>query len=462
MKYREYKNKKVLIAGLGLYKQGSGISAARFFCGQGAKVTVTDLKGRKELAPSIKELKGLKIEYVLGKHRVSDFKKADIVIKNPGMRRNSEYLKAARAGGAAIESDMTIFFKHCPAKIIGVTGTRGKSTTSSLLAEMLRKKHKTFLGGNIKVSPLNFLSKVKENDFVVVELSSWMLEDLNEHKLSPHIAVVTNVMRDHLNTYSGMKAYSDAKAMIFKHQQKSDFCVLNRDNKITREFGKRVKSRRFWFSVKPFVEENGAMVKNGRLIFRQDGKIWNVAAVSDVKILGEHNLYNVLAAMTVAKIERVACAKVRLTLRSFKGIDSRQQLIKEKAGVKYFNDTTATTPDAGLAALKTLGGQKNIILICGGADKKLLFDDWAGQVRKSCKKVILLTGTATPKMVRALKKCRVEPEATVNSMAAAVKKAKSLAKPGDIVLLSPAAASFGLFKNEFDRGEQFAGLVKKI
>jgi len=462
MKYSEYKNKKVLIAGLGLYKQGSGISAARFFARAGAKVTVTDLKTRKELSSSIKELKGMKIQYVLGKHRVSDFKNADIVIKNPGMRRNSPYLKAARAAKVSIESDITIFFKHCPGKIIGITGTRGKSTTSALLAKILSKKNKTFLGGNIKVSPLNFLSRVKKSDWVVVELSSWMLEDLNDKKMSPHIAVVTNVMRDHLNTYPSMRAYQEAKAMIFKHQSKGDYVVLNRDNAITRQFGKRVPSQRFWFSLKQFKEENGSMIKNGRMVFRHDGKIWNVASSKDLQLEGEHNLYNALAAMTVAKILRVACAKVRSTLREFKGIDSRQELVRTTGGVKYINDTTATTPDAGMAALRTIALKKNIILIAGGADKKLLFTDWAKQVKKNCKKVILLDGTATPKMMRELKKNKVKPEPVQKSMKSAVKLAHKLSDRGDVVLLSPGAASFGMFKNEFDRGGQFVDLVKKI
>ena len=462
MKYNEYKNKKVLIAGLGLYMKGSGISAARFFARQGAIVTVTDIKSRNELKESIKELKGLKIKYVLGKHRVNDFKNADIVIKNPGMRRNSPYLHAAKKAGVRIESDITIFFKHCPAKIIGITGTRGKSTTSALLAEILEKKNKTYLGGNIKVSPLNFLGRVKEGDWVVVELSSWMLEDLNRVKMSPHIAVVTNVMRDHLNTYPSMKSYSEAKAMIFKYQSKDDYVILNRDNKITREFGKRVPSQRFWFSLKEFKEENGSMIKGQGMIFRCEGKVWNVANKKDVALPGEHNLSNALAVMTVAKILRVACAKVRTGFREFKGLDSRQQFIRTLRGIKFFNDTTATTPDAGIVALRTLGVGKNIILIAGGADKKLIYNDWAKSVKKYCKGVVLLEGVATKKIIKELKKNKTDFIGPVNSMKKAVNEAVKLADKGDIVLLSPAAASFGIFKNEFDRGDQYIAAVRKI
>ena len=462
MKFPQYKNKKVLIAGLGLYKHGSGISAAKFFAKSGAKVLVTDLKTRKELSASIKELKGLKIQYVLAKHRVPDFKNADIIIKNPGMRRNSPYVLAAKKAGKQIESDITIFFKHCPAKIIGITGTRGKSTTAALLAEMLKKKYKTFLGGNIKVSPLNFLHKVKRGDWVVTELSSWMVEDLNDKKMSPHIAIITNVMRDHLNTYPSLKAYQEAKAMIFRHQTKDDYVVLNRDNAVTKRFGRRVPSQRFWFSKKYFKEENGAMVQGERMIFRDDGRVWKVAAKKDVLLAGEHNLYNALAAMCAAKILRVACAKVRATLRTFKGLDSRQELVRTIDRVKYFNDTTATTPDACIAALKALGKNKNIILIAGGADKKLIFKQWAGEVKKHVKTIILLEGKASDKMIAELKKNKVQILKIVKSMDKAVKLAKANAKPGDIVLLSPGAASFGLFINEFDRGERFHKAVRSL
>ncbi|MBU0648998.1 UDP-N-acetylmuramoyl-L-alanine--D-glutamate ligase [Patescibacteria group bacterium] len=462
MKFPEYKNKKVLIAGLGLYRQGSGISAAKFFVKNGARVTVTDLKTRRELASSLRELKSYKITYVLGKHRKQDFKDTDIVVKNPGMRRNSSYIATARKAGVRIESDITIFFKHCPARIIGVTGTRGKSTTAAFIYEMLKKKKTAFLGGNIKVSPLNFLGRIKSSDWAVIELSSWMLEDLGDKKTSPHIAVVTNVMRDHLNAYPNMRAYERAKAMIFKYQSPEDYVVLNRDNKVTREFGKRVLSQRFWFSSKLFKEENGAMARAGRVIFRDDGRVWNVAARKDILLLGEHNLYNALAATCVAKILRVPCATVRSALKSFKGLESRQQLIAIKQGIKYYNDTTATTPDAGMAALKTLGRGKNIILIAGGADKKLIFKDWARQVKKYTKAAILFKGAASKKMAKELAKNKVNITGQVGSMPKAVKLARDCAKRGDIVLLSPAAASFGLFLNEFNRGDRFVRAVRAV
>jgi UDP-N-acetylmuramoylalanine--D-glutamate ligase len=462
MRFLQYKNQKVLIAGLGSYKQGSGISAAKFFARQGAIVKVTDLKTRAQLKESIKELKDFKIEYILGKHRISDFKDADIVVKNPGMRRNSKYLAAARRAGVSVESDISIFFKHCPAKIIGVTGTRGKSTTAALLADILDRKNKTFLGGNIKISPLNFLAEIKGDDWVVVELSSWMLEDLEDRGYSPHIGIITNVMRDHLNTYPSYKAYQRAKAMIFKHQQKNDYIILNRDNKITRKMGKSVPSQRFWFSFKEFKEENGSMIKSEKMIFRQNGRVWRVADKKDLLLPGRHNLANALAAMAAAKILRVACAKVRQGFREFKGLDSRQELIKTKKGVKYYNDTTATTPDAGLAALKTLSSGKNIILIAGGADKKLVYNDWAKAVKKYCKEIILLEGAATKKMIKEMKKSKIKPNMVVDSMPRAVKAASRLAEKGDVVLLSPAAASFGLFRNEFDRGDRFKKAVRNL
>ncbi|MEA3272262.1 MAG: UDP-N-acetylmuramoyl-L-alanine--D-glutamate ligase, partial [Patescibacteria group bacterium] len=346
---KNFKNKKVLIMGLGLYSKGSGISAARFFVKQGARVTVTDLKKRRELTSSIKLLKDLKIRYVLGKHSVKDFKEADLIIKNPAVRKESKYLKISKEWGIQVETDVSMFFKLCPAdvKIIGVTGTRGKSTTCSLIYELCRGLERlqfnVFLGGNIQNSPLNFLEKLNKESLVVLELSSWMLESLQ--RKSPQIAVITNVMPDHLNTYKSMKEYIKAKALIFKYQNKDDVAVLNYDNKICREMGRGIKSRKIWFSLK-----------------RKSSKS---KLLKFSKLLGEHNKYNVLAAITVAKIFKISDKTIKSVLKKFKGIPSRLEFVREVGGVRYYNDTTATTPDATLAGLRALKSKK-IVLIAGG------------------------------------------------------------------------------------------------
>ncbi len=433
----------MVIMGLGLYPQGSGISAAKFFARLGADVVVTDLKTRKDLASQIKLLKGLKIKYVLGKHSKSDFKEADLIMKNPAVRMESEFLKIARENKIPIETDVSLFFSLCPAKIIGITGTRGKSTTSSLIYEILSAAGEdVYLGGNIQVSPLNFLEKLNKNSLVVLELSSWMLESLESNRFSPQIAVITNVMRDHLNTYAGMKEYSRAKSLIFKFQKRKDLAVLNFDNEITRKMGEKIKAKKIWFSLK------------------KKSAVLDLA--KNTVLPGEHNLYNALAAVIVAKHLKISDSIIKKCLKNFKGIPNRLEFIREFGGVKYYNDTTATTPDATLAALQSFKN-KNIVLIAGGADKNLDFKDLAKVLQGLVKVLILLPGTATDKLRKDLADMgeNIEP-IVAKSMKEAVLKARELSQSGDIILLSPGAASFGLFVNEFDRGEKFVKEVKGL
>ncbi len=470
--------KKIVIIGLGQYKEGSGTSAAKFFISRGARVIITDLKKELELKVQIESVKKFyktlypkpytlnPPKFVLGRHRMSDFKTAEIVVRNPGVRANSPYLLAARYAGAIITSDTSIFLSLAPAKTIGVTGTRGKSTTSALIYEMLKQKERhTELGGNILRSPLVFLDKMHEDSVAVLELSSWQCEGLEEIKKSPHIAVITNIMRDHLNTYKGMREYAAAKALIFKYQSPEDAVILNRDNKWTREFGRQAPSRRFWFSPRPFFEENGCFIKNKKIIFRIGGKEEIVAFTADIALAGEHNLQNALAAICAARVMGVPNAAIKKVLRSFKGLPNRMEAIRNIKGIKFINDTTATTPDATIAALKTLKAKsyklkakKRIILICGGSDKKLEFGELASAIKKYAKVVIFLPGTATEKIKKVLKMPYVE----ATDMADAVGRAVKAANQGDIILLSPGAASFGLFQNEFDRGEKFVEIVKKL
>ncbi|MFC1612688.1 UDP-N-acetylmuramoyl-L-alanine--D-glutamate ligase [Patescibacteria group bacterium] len=444
---------RIVIMGLGSYEKGSGISAAKFFIGKDADILITDLKSQKELAHQIRSIekfcksqKKPLPKFRLGGHKKEDFcalgasasggKNVDIVMRNPGVRKNSPYLKLARAGGAKIETDISIFLKNCPAKVIGVTGTRGKSTTTSLIYEMLKgNKQRVWLGGNIQISPLSFVDKVRKGDVVVLELSSWMLENFDEFKLAPHIAVVTNIYRDHLNAHKNMAEYISAKKLIFKHQEKGDYLILNGENKKTQSWKKRGAIYFYKKDVRVLCHS------------RAGGNL-------KIKLQGEHNLENIAAALKVAKVMKVSNASVKKVLREFKGIPDRQELIADKSGIKYINDTTATSPDGAIAALKTLGRRKNIILIAGGADKKLEYKEFTKEVKKYCKAVILLPGTATHKMKKELGIRNYELRMAEN-MKEAVHLAKEQATKGDIVLLSPAAASFGLFKNEFDRGEEF-------
>lgn len=438
---KDFKNKRVTVMGLGLH--GGGVGVAKFFAQQRAKVLITDTKTRKQLKDSIKELKNFKnIKYVLGKHRVGDFKNADLVIKNPGVPKDSKYLKTAKKNKIPIETDVGLFFELCPSdKIIGITGTKGKSTTATLIAELLKQKHKVVLAGNIRASVLEELPKIRKDTVVVLELSSWQLEDLKKHKTclpagrkAPHIAIITNVMPDHLNRHRGMKDYIKAKKLIFKFQKPGDLLILNNDDKIVRRFTRESNAKSIFYS-----------------------KLQALKYLKYIHLAGEHNLYNISAALTVAKIFKISDKSIKKVLTEFRGIEGRLEFVKEIKRVKYYNDTTATTPEATIAALKSFSTNR-IVLIAGGTDKNLDFKKIVKEITKRVKSLIFLPGTATEKLKKELKNNWVD----VKSMKEAVKIANKQAEKGDTVLLSPGCASFGLFQHEFDRGEQFKQCVKSL
>ena len=412
-----FKNKKVTIMGLGLL--GGGVGVAKFFCQQGAEVLVTDSKTKRQLKESVDKLKGLSIEFVLGKHRKEDFINTDLVIKNPGVPADSPYLKIAKKHKIPIKTDVSIFFDLCQAPIIGITGTKGKSTTATLIYLLLKKKYnKTFLAGNIGISPLEILSKITEKSKVVLELSSFELEDL---KKSPHIAVITTLFPDHLNRYKNFRKYIEAKKPIFKYQKKNDILILNYDN--------------------PEVKKLASEAPSKVLFFRN-------SCIS--------------AALAVAKLFKISKKDIKKVLSNFKGVPNRQELIAAKKGIRYINDTTATTPQSVILAINTFKKRfpnSGIILIAGGLDKNLNYKNLAEEIKRNVSSLILLPGTASNKIKRELGSFKIN---WARSMKEVVKKAVSLAQKGDIVLLSPGAASFNLFKNEFDRGEQFKEAVKNF
>lgn len=455
-----FKGKKVTIMGLGLH--GGGVGIAKFFYVQGADVLVTDLKTKEQLKESIEKLKKFNIKYTLGKHEVKDFITADLIIKNPDVPNSSPYLEIARKNNVNIETDINLFFELSKAFIIGVTGTKGKSTVASLIYHLLKAKYpRTFLAGNIGVSPLELLSKIKKGDKVVLELSSFELEGLQK---SPNIAVITNILPDHLNRYEGMADYISAKEIIFKYQNKKDVLVLNYDNKIVRDFSKKAHCKYYFYSVKEKPKNSACFIKDNDVFCDNIKK--PTMNLKDFKLQGEHNVSNLLAAVSVTKLMKVSCQKIRKSIKSFKGVHSRQELVRELNGVKYFNDTTATMPDAVIAAIRSFRerfSNSQLILICGGQDKNLTYDNLAREINEKVNYLIILPGTASDKIKKELLKINSKISIIeVFSMEAAVKEAKNKASKKDIVFLSPAAASFNLFKNEFDRGEQFEKFIKDL
>lgn len=459
MKIKDFKDKKVTIIGLGLHN--GGVGAAKFFSRANAKVLVTDLRSREELAESIEKLKKESIKYVLGQHRPEDFINTDLVIQNPAVKSKSKYLEIARENKVPIETDIGIFFELCPAPIIGITGSRGKSTVSALTARFLKRKYsEVILAGNIRTSVLTKLKKIDKNSIVVLELSSWQLAGLKSHKKSPYCAAITNIMPDHLNRYKDMEYYIRDKKKIFKWQKSKNYLILNYDDEKVREFSQEAKSQILYYSQENKKESDfqGSFINDGKIYFNSE----EICSLKEIRLKGKHNVSNVLAAITIAKLHDVSNKSIQKTLSKFKGIEGRLEFIKSVNGIKYINDTTSTIPEACLAALDSFP-KRNIILIAGGADKNLEFKKLAEVVVKRVKAIILLKGSATDKIKEEiekelkLKNQRIEIIGPLDNMEEAVMESTEQAKKFDeaIVLLSPACASFGIFRHEFERGEKF-------
>lgn len=444
--YKKYfQGKKITMLGLGLL--GRGVNVAKFLAELGAELTITDLKSKEALEPSLKQLKKFNnIKYVLGGHELKDFKNCDMVIKSAGVPLDSPYITAAKKNKIPVEMDASLFAKFTPATIVGVTGTRGKSTVTHLLEHILTEaypKH-VFVGGNVRgMATLPLLKKTKTGDIVVLELDSWQLQGFGDAKISPHVSVFTNFLNDHLNYYKGdMQKYFEDKTNIFKYQKDDQVLVLGE------QAAKEIKLR---FDDK---------IKSTTLVAKKSTvpKSWKI------KIAGEHNRANIACAIMVCQELDVPKDAIKKGVESFLGVPGRLELVREVLGVKYYNDTTATTPDGNRAAIEALRAKskKNIVLIAGGADKNLDYSGMAKLVHKTVKGLVLIEGAATEKLLSLIPKKTSYPVCIVDNMKDAVETARDFAKRGDTVLLSPGAASFGVFKNEFDRGDQFVKLLKKL
>lgn len=474
---------KVTVMGLGL--NGGGMATTRFLAEAGAIVTATDLRSQEELAPTLEKLQDLKtrsikINYVLGEHRMEDFTTADLVIKNPAIRKGNPYLTATKW----IETDLSLFLRFTCNPIIAVTGSKGKSTTVSALYYLLeRTEPKTFLGGNITVSPLSFYPEALANPTapVVLELSSWQLADLhvverqsNQPLLKPMISIITNIMHDHQNAYEKFDDYVCDKELIFKNQTKDDFLICKRTSWGER-FAKKAKARVIFLDEE--VQHFEAEVPPD-LIFLESENLSGWMHLdqymipllpSDIGVLGLHSRWNLLLAAAAAWLYGVECDSIAEFLPRFTGIPYRMEkvctseILNDAGGstrVDWINDSAATMPDAMLASCTSF--TEDIYLITGGTDKELEFDAYE-QLPQSIRGIFLLAGTATEKLVSHLPE-RFQDSVIYNSLEAAVEGAVAQLK-GDnvncgVVLLSPGAASFGMFTNEFDRGDQFNALAR--
>lgn len=441
---------------MGLGLNGGGLASAQFFASRGASVTVTDTKDEKALAESLAALEGLPIRLVLGRHEMEDFSRADLVIKNPAVRADSPYLAAARA----VETDISTFLRYCPAPVAAVTGSKGKSTTASALAHALSAGGTAFLGGNITVSPLTFLDRVRPDTPVVLELSSWQLGDLRGRRLlKPRVAVLTRIVPDHLDRYPSMEAYVADKRLIYADQDRSCFTVCDRDDPYGRSFGEETPGSPRWYagSLEPGLP--GAWFSGPVGVCRDpSGRVEEILP-ERLRVPGPHARRNLLAAALGARLMGGEASAISRALGDFPGVEHRLEMFLESGGVRFCNDSAATVPQAVEAAL--LAFDTPTVLITGGTDKNLDFVPVRAAYRRA-KSVILLAGTGSEKLKVLLDEDGISYEGPYDDLETAVRKALEEAAPGDTVLLSPGCTSFGMFRNEFDRGRKFKECAARV
>jgi UDP-N-acetylmuramoylalanine--D-glutamate ligase len=448
----DLKGKYVLILGLAR----SGVAAAMELTNLGAKVTASDMKSREELKDTV-FLESRGVELVYGGHPLTLLNKCDLIVISPGVPSDLEILKEARKRDIPVISELELGFRFAKAPIIAVTGTNGKTTTTTLIGEILKNDGKNItLAGNIGIPLVREVEKAENKDYLVVEVSSFQLENIMHFK--PRISVLLNITEDHLNRHKTFENYIEAKARLLENQTEEDYAVLNYDDPIVRSLIKRVKPRILLFSQKEELIR-GIYIKNGVIVIRENGKIYPILKAEELGIKGSHNLENALAAVCVAWICRINLNNMAETLKDFRGVEHRLEYVAIIAGVKFINDSKATNPNAAQKAIEAL--KEPIVLIAGGYDKK---SDYSGLIKAfdgKVKKLILIGDTAQAIESCALNHGFYEIEKS-SSMQEAVKLGYNAALPGDVVLLSPACASWDMFESFEERGRIFKESVHSL
>lgn len=438
MKLADLKNKKIAVLGLGIENYYLVLFLLKKKIN--IEITICDSRNKIELGDRYKKLQGKNnIKWQLGKKYNSNLDKQAVLMRSPGWPLFEENLQIASKKGAVIYSAIRLFFDMCPTKnIIGVTGTKGKGTTSSLIYAILKQaKKRAYLGGNIGVAPFEFIHKIKKNDWVVLEMSSFQLEDM---KVSPRISVVVNLTREHLapadpnnpNYHKSFLAYRKAKLNIVKWQKSENYKVLNRE-----------------LNIDEWKAGSAKIVKFGKSSLQS-------------QLAGDYNKKNISAAYEVAKILNINNNIIEMAVKSFKGLEHRIEFVRDFKGVSYYDNSFATTPEATIEDLYSFKNPK--ILLAGGSDKGSDFKNLAKEIKKNVKFLIMFEASATPRIYKELKKIKYPDNklVVVKSMSEAVKIANEKSQAGDMVLLSTACASFGIFKNYKERGDLFKQEVKNL
>ena len=446
----ELRNKRVLVVGLAR----TGIATALFCAARGARITATDLRTEKELGDSLASLRQAGVRLDLGSHREELILDADFVIPSPGVPADAPLLQSARAKGVTIWSEIELAGRFLQGRLIGITGSNGKTTTTSLIEHILRSAgFHTILAGNIGTPLISCVEQSTEHTITVAELSSFQLELIETFR--PHISVFLNLTPDHLDRHHTLGSYGAAKARIFENQTEADSAVLNADDPGTTAYAP-AKPRVYWFSRKQRVAQ-GAFVKAGEVLFRRDGSEESILSLADVPIPGAHNVENVLAAAAAARLAGAEPAAIAKGVRSFAGVEHRLEFVAEIGGVRYYNDSKATNVDATLKALDAFPGR--ILIILGGKDKGSDYTLLQALLREKAI-LALLIGAAADKIEKQITgSVAIEQVGTIER---ALDTAAHAARPGDVVLLAPACASFDQFQNFEHRGRVFKELVHQL
>ncbi len=439
-----FAKRKVVVMGLGRF--GGGVGVSRWLAREGAKVTVTDLADESELTESIAELQGLAIEFHLGEHDPGDLDDAELVVVNPAVDKSqSDFVQAARARGIPISSEMNLFFERCPAKIIGITGSTGKSTTAAMIFDVLYAQVKqltgqpenVWLGGNIGESLLSDIPNMTHRDYAVLELSSFQLDDLASLGKSPHVSILTNLTPHHLDRHGSFDNYIRAKINIFAHQSDQDFALIGEQ-------------------AAGVLAERGVNAGLGRRItFGPAGEL-----AGQLRVLGDHNLHNAAAALHVGRLLGLSDQTVVDELKHFQGLPHRLEFVRTYNGVSYYNDSKATTPQAAITAMRAF--EEKMVLLCGGCDRGEPLAELAEAICAHAR-VVICGGQNRAKIARNIRRlkdrCHLPVIKSVHDFAGGINLARRLAQPGEAVLFSPAAASYDQFLNYELRGNQFKGIV---
>jgi UDP-N-acetylmuramoylalanine--D-glutamate ligase len=453
----DYTDKKVAVIGLGV----EGVAITKFLVDKGAIVTILDHNTQDKLTQDFYfAVKKLGVTFILGETYLDGLSDFDIIVRSPGVRRFHPKLIDASQKGIVITSLTQIFMELCPCQIIGVTGTKGKGTTSTLIYEMLKKAGKdAYLGGNIGLPPITFLDKLTKDSIVVLEMSSFQLQDLT---LSPHIAVMLMVTSEHLDYHGDTLEYVMAKRNILSHQSTDDIAILNRDYPASLESDIYTDGAVYFVTREGEVSQ-GAFLKDEAVYLRNNGEDIKIIDYDQILLPGKHNLENVCAASMAAYLSGVSVQDIGIVLHTFKGLEHRLELVAETNGVKWYDDSFSTTPETAIAAIEAFSSPE--ILILGGSPKGSDFTELGQIIGKASNiKAIIGIGVEWERMKSQFPTSNFQFPIVegAEDMATIVKAAEKIATPGDVVLLSPACASFGMFKNYKDRGAQFKRIVQTL